>query len=79
MEEYVTNIKDLVLQVLENGSEIKAKAESGDALYCFQMGMIFLLGIDTPIDYKKAKYYFESNSLCWFIFSLKYVIFFSFS
>ena len=40
MEKYVTNIKDLVIQVLTNDSKIKAKAESGDALSCFQMGMI---------------------------------------
>ena len=29
MEKYVTNIKDLVVQALMNGSKIKAKAESG--------------------------------------------------
>lgn len=40
MEKYVTNIKDLVIQVLTNGSEIKANAENGDALSYFQMGMI---------------------------------------
>jgi len=63
MEKYVTNIKDLVIQVLTNGSEIMAKAESGDALSCFQMGMIHLLGIGTPIDFKKAIQYFENQSL----------------
>ena len=63
MEKYVTNIKDLVIQVLTNGSEIKAKAESGDALPCFQMGMIHLLGIDTPIDFKKASKYLGNQSL----------------
>ena len=35
MEKYVTNIKDPVIQILTNGSEIKTKAESGDALSCF--------------------------------------------
>ena len=40
MEKYITNIKDLVIQALTNGSEIKAKAESGDALACFQKGLI---------------------------------------
>ena len=63
MEKYVTNIKDLVIQTLTNGSEIKAKAESGDALSCFQMGMIHLLGIDTPIDFKKAGKYLGDPSL----------------
>lgn len=64
MEKYVTNIKDLVIQVLKNGSEIKAKADSGDALSCFHMGMIHLLGIDTRIDFKKAGKYFENPLLC---------------
>jgi len=63
MEKYVMNIKDLVIQALTNGSEIKAKAESGDALSCFQMGMIHLLGIDTPIDFKKASYFFGNQLL----------------
>lgn len=63
MEKYVTNIKDLVIQALTNGSEIKAKAESGDALSCFQMGMVHLLGIKTPIDFKKASVFFENQSL----------------
>lgn len=48
MEEYVTNIKDLVVRALTNGSEIKAKAENGDALSCSLMGMIripFMLGV----------------------------------
>ena len=63
MEKYVTNIKELVIQTLTNGSEIKAKAESGDALSCFQMGMIYLLGIDTKIDFKKASNFFQNQSL----------------
>ncbi len=63
MEKYVKDIKDLVIQILTNGSEIKAKAKTGDALSCFQMGMIHLLGIDTPIDFNKASQYFENQSL----------------
>lgn len=63
MEKYVTNITDLVIQALTNGSEIKAKAESDDALSCFQMGMIHLLGINTPIDFKKAGDYLGNRSL----------------
>ena len=63
MDKYITTIKDLVIQTITNGSEIKAKAESGDAPSCFQMGMIHLLGIDTPIDFKKASDYFGNQSL----------------
>ena len=63
MEKYVTNIKDLVIQTLTNGSEIKAKVEKGDALSCFQMGMIYLLGINTAVDFKKAVKYFGNQSL----------------
>lgn len=63
MEKYVTNIKDLVIQVLANGSEIKSKAEKGDALSCFQMGMIHLLGINTTINFKKASNYLGNQSL----------------
>ena len=61
--EKISSIKDLVIQTLTNGSEIKAKAESGDALSCFQMGMIYLLGIDTKIDFKKASSSFGNQSL----------------
>ena len=63
MEKNVTNIKDLVIQVSTNGSEIKTKAESGDAMSCFQMGMIHLMGINTPIDFKKASQYFGNQLL----------------
>lgn len=63
MEKYVTNIKDLVIQVLANGSEIKSKAEKGDALSCFQMGMINMLGINTQIDFKKACAFLGNLSL----------------
>ena len=63
MEKYVKDIKDLVIQTLTNGSEIKAKAKTGDALSCFQMGMIHLLGIDTPIDFNKASQHFGNQSL----------------
>lgn len=63
MEKYITSIKDLVILVLTNGSEIKAKAESGDALSCFQMGMIHLLGINIPIDFQKASMFLGNQSL----------------
>lgn len=63
MERNNTSIKELVIQALMNGSEIKANAEKGDALSCFQMGMIHLLGINTPIDFKKASFYLGHQSL----------------
>ncbi len=63
MEKYVTNIKDLVVQTLENDSQIKYKANVGDPMGCFQMGMVNLLGINTTIDFKKAQSYFENQSL----------------
>lgn len=40
MEKCVTNINDLVILVLTNGSEIKVKTKNGDALSCFLMDMI---------------------------------------
>ena len=63
MDKYVTNIKDLVIQVLTNGTEIKSKADKGDALSCFQMGMINMLGINTTIDFKKASSFLGNQSL----------------
>jgi len=63
MEKYITSIKDLVIQALTNGSEIKAKAESGDAMSCFQMGMIHLLGVDSKIDFAKSRKYLSKKSL----------------
>ena len=63
MDNNAISIKDLVIQALINGSEIKAKAEIGDAFACFQMGMIHLLGINTPIDFEKASKYFGNQSL----------------
>lgn len=63
MEKYVTNIKDLVIQALTNGSEIKTNAETGEAFFCLQMGMIHLLGINTAVDFKKAAKYLGDQSL----------------
>lgn len=50
MEKYVINIKVLVIQALTNGSEIKAKAESGDAFSCLQIGNPILALSVHPID-----------------------------
>lgn len=63
MEKYVTNIKDLAIQTLTNGKEIKRKADSGDPTSCFQMGLIYLFGINTQIDFKKSSQYFDKQSL----------------
>lgn len=63
MEKYISSIKDLVIQTITNGSEIKSKANSGDSMGCFQMGMIHLLGINTPVDFKKASQFFSNQSL----------------
>lgn len=63
MDKYITSIKDLVIQTITNGSEIKSKANSGDSMGCFQMGMIHLLGINTPVDFKKANQFFSNQSL----------------
>lgn len=63
MEKYVTDIKDFVIQTLTNGSEKINRANSGDPMGCFQMGMIYLLGIDTSMDFKKATQFFSNQSL----------------
>ena len=63
MENYITSTKDLVIQTMTNGSEIKRKAESGDLISCFQMGIIHLYGINTPVDLKKASSFFKMQSL----------------
>lgn len=63
MEKYLTSIKDLVIQAKTNVAEIKDKAEKGDAKSCFLIGMIHLLGINTPIDLKKSSQYFGNPAL----------------
>lgn len=63
MEKYLTSIKDLVIQAKTNVAEIKDKAEKGDAKSCFLIGMIHLLGINTPIDFKKSSQYFGNPAL----------------
>lgn len=63
MAKHTSSIRDLVIQAMKNGSKIEADAKNNSAEACFQMGMIYLLGIDTPIDFKKAASYFETQSL----------------
>ncbi|MBR6885566.1 MAG: sel1 repeat family protein [Prevotella sp.] len=63
MEKYVINIQDLVILALKNDSKFKSKVKSGDPTSCYKMGMIYLLGINTPVDFKKSSYYFSNQSL----------------
>ena len=62
MAKYISSIRDLMIQV-HDISDIKAKAEGDAPEACFQMGMIHLLGIKTPIDFKKASSFLENQSL----------------
>lgn len=61
MAKYVTSISDLTIQAINNKSEVVIKAKNGDPEYCFKMGMIHLLGINTPIDFKKPVSFFAIN------------------
>lgn len=63
MGKYMSSIKDLVILVMTNGSQVIYKANSGDPESCFQVGMMHLLGINTPVDFKKASKYLSSQSL----------------
>ena len=63
MEKYVTNIKELVILVMTNGSQVIYKANSGEPESCFQVGMMHLLGINTSVDFKKASHYLSNQSL----------------
>ena len=63
MEKYITSIKELVIQAMTNMAEIKSKTENDDALSCFQMGMIHLMGIGTSIDFGKSSTFLGNQSL----------------
>lgn len=63
MGNYITSIKDLVIQTMSNGSQVIFKANNGDPENCFQVGMMHLLGINTSVDFKKASKYFGNQSL----------------
>ena len=63
MAKYISSIKDLVIKAMTNVFAINEKAKSNDAEACFQMGMIYLLGINVPIDFKKVKQCLENDSL----------------
>lgn len=63
MEKNVTSVRNLVLDNLTGFSTLKNSADKGDAMSCFKMGMIHLLGIKTPVNFDKANYYFSNQSL----------------
>lgn len=63
MGKYISSIKDLVILVMTNGSQVIFKANSGEPESCFQVGMMHLLGINTSVDFKKASHYLSNQSL----------------
>jgi hypothetical protein len=63
MAKNISSIRDLIILANNNISDIKTKAKDGDPEACFQIGMIHLLGIKTPIDFKKASSFLENQSL----------------
>ena len=63
MEKSVTNIRDLVVSAMTIGPTIERKAEGGDPESCFQMGMIYLLGVEKPASFRMAASFFSRKSL----------------
>lgn len=63
MEKYIASLKDLIAETSRNSFKLNESAKNGDPKACFQMGMVYLLGINTAIDFKKAKLHFSSQSL----------------
>ena len=63
MDKYITSLKDLIAETFRNSFKLNESAKNGDPKACFQMGMVYLLGISTAIDFKKAKLQFSSQSL----------------
>lgn len=63
MDKYITSLKDLIAETFRNSFKLNESAKKGDSKACFQMGMVYLLGINTAIDFKKAKLQFSSQSL----------------
>lgn len=63
MEKYVTNLRDFVIEAMTNESQIQYMANIDKPEGNFMMGMIHLLGINTPVDFKKASLYFGNKSL----------------
>lgn len=63
MEKYITSIKDFVIESMKNDSQIQYQANNSKPGGCFKKGMINLLGINKPIDFKEATRYFSNQSL----------------
>lgn len=63
MDKYITSLKDLIAETFRNSFKLNESAKNWDQKACFQMGMVYLLGINTAIDFKKAKLQFSSQSL----------------
>ena len=63
MEKYITSIKDLVIESMKNDSQIQYQANNGKPEGCFKKGMIHLLGINTPVNFKEASKYLSNQSL----------------
>jgi hypothetical protein len=58
MEKYITSIKDLVALKMTNAIE-----ESDESVSNFQKGMIHLLGVNTQVNFVRAKQFFGNSSL----------------
>jgi hypothetical protein len=63
MNKYITSLKDLIAETSRNSFKLNESAKNGDPKACFQMGLVYLLGINTAIDFKKAKLQFSAQSL----------------
>ena len=63
MEKYVTSLKELVELTIRNYTGLESEANGGDPKACFRLGMVHLLGIDTPVDFKRASQYLGNISL----------------
>lgn len=63
MEKYVTSLKELIAHLSKDFYKIDDGAKKNDPKSCFQMGMKYLLGVNTAIDFEKAEYYFANKSL----------------
>jgi hypothetical protein len=57
MDKYITSIKDIVYNSLTN------RIGDDDEASKFQLGMVHLLGIGTPVDFKRASQFFGNSSL----------------
>lgn len=60
MEQYIINV---IERALVNGVWQKEMAEKGEAKPCYNLGLIYLLGIDTTINFEKASQYLSTPSL----------------